>query len=284
MSTTTTPIDPNKNYYEILGLFNTQQFEFDPTTISNEQIKSAYKSLAKIHHPDRGGNQQLFEQINTAYELLLDEKSRRQIDATWIQQKQKREYESKLNQQSKLLRDQLEQREKRYRDETMKQATSASSSPYKRAKLFNDNQPDVGDTEEIDRIKTTGYDALRKIQEQHRKRQEDLLMAHQRQSTDELLTTSKKATSSMPEKNGKTNIVEPNDHMNSRSSIFIARWKDKADVEQIEAYIGQLLGPIDKFVKMKGKKKAIVSLKKAMSIKETETKSLPYGLNLEPSG
>jgi len=37
---------------------------------SAQEIKSAYRNLAKEHHPDAGGNQEKFQQISNAYETL----------------------------------------------------------------------------------------------------------------------------------------------------------------------------------------------------------------------
>ena len=37
-----------------------------------EEIKAKYKSLAQQHHPDRGGDENIFKQIKEAYELLID--------------------------------------------------------------------------------------------------------------------------------------------------------------------------------------------------------------------
>jgi DnaJ family protein A protein 2 len=42
-----------------------------PHDATIEQIKTAYKKQALIHHPDRGGNSQDFNNINTAYENII---------------------------------------------------------------------------------------------------------------------------------------------------------------------------------------------------------------------
>lgn len=55
--------DPNaKKWWEVLNL---------PETATDEEIKSAYFSLAKQYHPDRGGDPVLFDQITKAYDFAL---------------------------------------------------------------------------------------------------------------------------------------------------------------------------------------------------------------------
>ena len=64
-----------KNYYKILGV--TQ----DST---QEEIKKAYRRLAKKYHPDRNNDDsaaEIFKDINEAYEVLGDEAKRRQYDS-----------------------------------------------------------------------------------------------------------------------------------------------------------------------------------------------------------
>ena len=60
-----------KNYYKILGV--------DKTATMSE-IKSAYKKLCKIHHPDKGGDEEKFKEISQAYEILSDEDKKSQYD------------------------------------------------------------------------------------------------------------------------------------------------------------------------------------------------------------
>lgn len=59
------------NYYEILQISK---------TASVEEIRSSYKNLAKLHHPDKGGNKEKFQEIQTAYEILSDETKKREYD------------------------------------------------------------------------------------------------------------------------------------------------------------------------------------------------------------
>ena len=59
------------DYYSILGV---------PKGASEADIKKAYRSLAMKHHPDRGGDQAQFQQIQEAYATLSDPGKRQQYD------------------------------------------------------------------------------------------------------------------------------------------------------------------------------------------------------------
>jgi DnaJ-class molecular chaperone len=45
-----------------------------------EDIKKAYRKLASIHHPDKGGDTSTFQKIQAAYEVLSDPVKRQQYD------------------------------------------------------------------------------------------------------------------------------------------------------------------------------------------------------------
>jgi len=47
---------------------------------SPEQIKKAFRSLAMKHHPDRGGDEQTFKDINEAYAILSNPQRKQQHD------------------------------------------------------------------------------------------------------------------------------------------------------------------------------------------------------------
>jgi len=60
-----------KDYYKILGV---------PRDASEEEIKKAYRRLAHKYHPDKGGDEKKFKEINEAYQVLSDKEKRAQYD------------------------------------------------------------------------------------------------------------------------------------------------------------------------------------------------------------
>ncbi len=60
-----------KDYYEVLGVSK---------KASKEEIKKAYYKLAHRYHPDKGGEEKKFKEINEAYQVLSDSKKRNQYD------------------------------------------------------------------------------------------------------------------------------------------------------------------------------------------------------------
>ena len=46
-----------------------------PPNASRQQIKRRYRTLAKKHHPDRGGDQHEMRRIIAAYELLMKDQT-----------------------------------------------------------------------------------------------------------------------------------------------------------------------------------------------------------------
>ena len=51
-----------------------------PEDATKEQIKKAYRTLAKQHHPDRGGDPELFSKISEAHTVLMDNERRIKYD------------------------------------------------------------------------------------------------------------------------------------------------------------------------------------------------------------
>lgn len=60
-----------KDYYQILGVSR---------GASQDEVKKAFRKLAHEHHPDKGGSEAKFKEVNEAYSVLGDEKKRKQYD------------------------------------------------------------------------------------------------------------------------------------------------------------------------------------------------------------
>ena len=53
-----------------------------------DEIKLSYRNLAKLHHPDKGGDTEKFQKIALAYEILSDPKRKEKYDTTGAQEKE----------------------------------------------------------------------------------------------------------------------------------------------------------------------------------------------------
>ncbi len=60
-----------RDYYDILGV---------KKDASADEIKKAFRRAAIEHHPDRGGDETKFKELNEAYEVLKDEAKRKRYD------------------------------------------------------------------------------------------------------------------------------------------------------------------------------------------------------------
>lgn len=59
------------NHYKILGV----EKDADQTV-----LKKAFRKQSLVHHPDKGGNDETFKQINESYSVLSDPQQRRRYD------------------------------------------------------------------------------------------------------------------------------------------------------------------------------------------------------------
>ena len=64
------------NAYKTLGITNPD--------CSDDAVRSAYRNLVAVHHPDAGGNQTAFREIHSAYQLVRTREARRAYDAALI--------------------------------------------------------------------------------------------------------------------------------------------------------------------------------------------------------
>ncbi|MDZ4226658.1 MAG: DnaJ C-terminal domain-containing protein, partial [Candidatus Pacearchaeota archaeon] len=60
-----------KDYYQVLGVSK---------NASPDEIKKAFYKLAHKYHPDKGGDEEKFKEVNEAYQVLSDKKKRDQYD------------------------------------------------------------------------------------------------------------------------------------------------------------------------------------------------------------
>jgi len=60
-----------KDYYQILGI---------QKGASEDEIKKAFRKLAHKYHPDKGGDENKFKEINEAYQILSSKEKRAQYD------------------------------------------------------------------------------------------------------------------------------------------------------------------------------------------------------------
>ena len=60
-----------KDYYKTLNINRDS---------SQDDIKKAFRTLSKQHHPDKGGNEQTFKEISEAYDTLSNPEKKQRYD------------------------------------------------------------------------------------------------------------------------------------------------------------------------------------------------------------
>src|SRR3989344_5384527 len=60
-----------RDYYEVLGI---------ERGASRDDVKKAFRKLAHKYHPDKGGDEAKFKELNEAYQVLSDDKKRTEYD------------------------------------------------------------------------------------------------------------------------------------------------------------------------------------------------------------
>jgi len=60
-----------RDYYEVLGI---------ERGASKDDVKKAFRKLAHKYHPDKGGDEAKFKELNEAYQVLSDDKKRTEYD------------------------------------------------------------------------------------------------------------------------------------------------------------------------------------------------------------
>ena len=73
-----------KNYYKILGL--------ETNKVTTDEIKIAYRNMAKQYHPDLNGgvvDEEKIKNINEAYQILSKPETKRKYDRAWVSNQRK---------------------------------------------------------------------------------------------------------------------------------------------------------------------------------------------------
>ena len=85
-----------KDFYKILNI---------QPSATEEEIKTAFRKLAHQHHPDKGGSEDKFKEINEAHRILSDKYQRGAYDATIFIMRQSATYSHSPIAQENVIRD-----------------------------------------------------------------------------------------------------------------------------------------------------------------------------------
>lgn len=88
-----------KDYYKILGL--------ETNKVNNEEIKNAYRLMAKKYHPDINIKEpfaeERFKDINEAYQVLTNSTAKRKYDRIWVSNRLRKNNSSRIRRNSDSL-------------------------------------------------------------------------------------------------------------------------------------------------------------------------------------
>lgn len=73
--------------FDVLGFKNA-----DRSKLTADLVKAAYRQLALVYHPDKGGSAQAMARVNRAYRTALDSLQQRRLFRTEFDAEQLREY------------------------------------------------------------------------------------------------------------------------------------------------------------------------------------------------
>jgi curved DNA-binding protein CbpA len=106
---------------------------------SAEEIKNSYLCLSMKHHPDKGGNEEEFKKINTAYEVMKNQESRNVYNR--LRDEYNKDIETKINTKSSNERDRTRKyHEKDYEQyHYRKNEKSEKSHQYREKEFFHSN-------------------------------------------------------------------------------------------------------------------------------------------------
>jgi DnaJ-class molecular chaperone len=63
--------EKERTHYEVLGV---------QPTATKDELKRAFRKLSLKHHPDKGGSEEMFKEVNAAYKVLSSDAERRKYD------------------------------------------------------------------------------------------------------------------------------------------------------------------------------------------------------------